>query len=475
MTSFRDLFANYTPPRNLPQRPQQRRGDFSGLTELEEIMKRSIDEPEYCVFLHPSEKRNYTPEELMALERRDFQTRLFILATQCAGDTVFLRTHHTDNAGHESHLNYVRDYLKAAHVTENSTCAKSCLTTLLTMCFELPQHDYYTFATSLASGLSNNGQNTHFEICDAMAPRKEVVPKLRMKLCLLMDVIFGKMATKKFLLDDKRSNIFRLVHCKTKYSRNRSSIYTALFSFTLQLCLTAYVGLEQTGPPTEEEPTRYNFSMFTLAIFTLTYSFLVAYSTISETIEAYKILFRGIGPLMLMDFIVNIILPLVLAYYGFQLILSETSFIDAVLNTTALLFIPEIDDQLPQILGYREDDIIRNYLITESMKDYDKVHQIPNESLTHKELDRRKVICGVEFGDYYITNGIEQGINTQNGQAFQPYQVTQTRNRPVQIDPSTSVTSDCLLRKIEWSYTTGFPRTTTPRIGLLILTKLDGQ
>jgi len=482
----RNLSASFTSATNPPPRPQLR-GNFSGLIDLEEIMRRSINPPDVCVFLHPTEKRDYTPEELVSLNRRDFQTRLFICATQCAGDTVFLRTHHTDNAGYQSHFNYVRDYIKAAHVTRNSTCAKSCLTALLTMCFELPPHDYFTFATSLASGLSNNGHNTHFEICNAMAPRPEVVPKLRMKLCLLMDVVFSKIATKKFLLDDKRSNIFRLVHCKTKYSRDRISVYSAIFSFTLQLCLTVYLGLEHIGPsieeekiqccnaPTKEENNEYNIEMLTLAIFTFTYSFIVAMSTISDTVDAYKILFRGISPLMLMDFIVNIILPLILACHGFLLILSQTSFIDAVLNATALLFIPEIDDQLPQILGYREDDIIRNYLITESVKDYDQVEQIPNEDLTAKELNRRNTISGIEFGDYYITNEIEQGINTQQGQAFQPYQVTQTDGRAVQIDPSTTVTSDCLLRKIEWSYTTGFPRTTTPRIGLLILTKLNGQ
>jgi len=475
--SFRNLIACGSNPGNLP-RPNRNRG-ISGLKELEDIMYNSLPDSVNCIFLHPNESRSYTSEELRALGDRDFQTRLLITGTQCAGDTVFLRTHHTDNAGHRSHFNYVRDYLKAAHITKNTTCAKSNLTTLLTMCFELSSSDYYTFATSLASGLSNYGGNTDFEISKLMAPSTEDVPNLRMKLCLLMDVIFNKMAIKKFLLDERRNNIFRLIYCETKHTQKINSFYAAVFSFTLQLCLTLYIGLrvnKGTDLYDSDIPAqfwdKYNPAMFALAIFTFAYSIMVALSTISETLLACKILFKEVGTLILMDLIVNVILPLLLAYYGFLLILSEVSFIDAVLNTTALLFIPEIDDQLPQILGYSDDDIVKNFLINESMKDFDKVTAI---DIKLEEKERTDIVCGLEFGDFYITNMIEQGTIPQKGYGLQPYQVTQVDNKGVQIDPSTTVTTDCLLRKIEWRYTTGFPKSTTPRIGGLTLTKIDGQ
>ena len=182
---------------------------ISGIKELEEIIYKSVSDQDNCIFLHPNETRLYTNKELKALENRDYQAKLFITGTQCAGDTVFLRTHHTDNLSHKSHFNYVRDYLKAAYITRNITCAKSSLTTLLTMCIEQDSSDYYTFATTLASGLSNNGGNTEFEISDLMAPSTKDVPNLRMKLCLLMDVIFNKMAVKKFLLDERVSLILK--------------------------------------------------------------------------------------------------------------------------------------------------------------------------------------------------------------------------------------------------------------------------
>jgi len=461
-------YSDNTPPPEI-----NRNGSVSGLSELEEIMRNAIDNPDTCVFLHPGQRRDYTRDELIALRKRDFETRLFLTSTQCAGDTVFLRTHHTDNAGHESHLNYVRDYLKAAHATR-ITCAKSNLTTLLTMCFELAPSDYYTFAISLASGLSNYGQNTDFEINTSMAPSQADVPDLRYKFCQLMDVIFSKMATKKFLLDDKRSNIYRLVYCKTQYSRSSSSIYSAIFSFTLQLCLTAYIGLQQNTQDAEDEgspKSKCNLSMLALAIFTFTYSFMVAMSTISEALSAYKILFKGVGALMIMDFIANIVLPLLLACYGFFLILSEENFINAVLNTTALISISEIDDQLPQILGYSEDDIIRNFLINESMTDFDAVKDVQVKDLARLDVGA----CGLPFGDFYITNMQERGMIAQRGHAFQPYQVTQIEGKGVQVDPSTTVTPDCLLRKIEWKYTTGFPKSSLPRVGCLTLTKANGQ
>jgi hypothetical protein len=37
-----------------------------------------------------------------------------------------------------------------------------------------------------------------------------------------------------------------------------------------------------------------------------------------------------------------------------------------------LLFIPEIDDHLPNLLGLDDEAIIKNYLIAESKKDFNK-------------------------------------------------------------------------------------------------------
>jgi len=439
---------------------------------IENVMRKNVKDPENCVFLHPDEQRNYTDEELKCLLNRTFETRLFITNTPCAGDSVFLRTHHTDNTLHHSHFNYVRDYLKAAHATKNQTCAKATLTTLLTMCFDLSKGDYYTFAISLASGLSKYGGNTMFEFHDGMVKNREELDAVRGKFCLLMDVIFSKMSTKKFLLDEKQSNIFRLAYCKVKYGKDKTAIVSAFFSFTLQITLCVYVALHQKNSSLND----YNMQMLPLSVFTVCYSSMVAKATIADTLQAYELVFKKVSLLMVMDFVINIILPLALAFYGFVLILCEQDYINAVLNCSALLFIPEIDDQLPQILGYGEDDIIKNFLISEAMEDFDAVTKMADLEFTTIECARRNIVCGLQFGDFYITNMPERGTDAQAGMIFQPFQVTEgTDGNGHQIDPSTTITPDCLLCKIEWQYTTGFPKSSNPRVGCLTLTKIDGS
>ena len=69
------------------------------------------------------------------------------------------------------------------------------------------------------------------------------------------------------------------------------------------------------------------------------------------TIEAFSIYGR-LGPLQIIDSIVNIVIPVVLVVSGIIVIVQEKDFITDVLNTTALLFIPEIDDILPKLLGF---------------------------------------------------------------------------------------------------------------------------
>jgi len=218
-----------------------------GYKDLEKVLRNNVDDPDHCVFLHPGDSRGFTDEELYARKYRDFETRLFVTGTPFAGDSVFLRNFHTDNAPHSSNFNYVRDYLKAFHVIKNRTCAKSVLTTLLTMSFQLEPSDYYSFAISLASGLSKNAANTDFETSQTSNSKVEetdieerdrlvkesasfrIVSQrrklhddgednglIRRKLCFLMDIVFKRLAVRKFLVDDQQNNIYRLVHCRTK-------------------------------------------------------------------------------------------------------------------------------------------------------------------------------------------------------------------------------------------------------------------
>ena len=86
---------------------------------------------------------------------------------------------------------------------------------------------------------------------------------------------------------------------------------------------------------------------------------MVAMATILDIFKAFKSFFKKFGLLVIMDSVINIVIPVALSYFGFIIILCKNDSISAVLNYLALLCIPEIDDQLPKILGYREDEIIK--------------------------------------------------------------------------------------------------------------------
>jgi len=470
--------------------------------DLEKVLRANVDDPDHCVFLHPGDSRGFTDEELDARKYRDFETRLFVTGAPFAGDSVFLRNFHTDNAPHSSNFNYVRDYLKAFHVIKNRTCAKSVLTTLLTMSFQLDPSDYYSFAISLASGLSENARNTDFETSQTSNSKVEetdieerdrlakesasfrIVSQrrklhddsednslIRRKLCFLMDIVFKRLAVRKFLVDDQKSNIYRLVHCRTKYSDDKKSIFIALFAFILQVSLATYVVLEVLFPPPENEDLK--IKMLPLAIFTSMYSLMVTVTNWNESFHAYQV-YGKIGVLQMMDLVMSAFIPALLTVTGFIVIVKESRIVDGVLNSTALLFIPEIDDHLPHILGLQIEEIVQNFLVAESITTFDDIAKLGNEEFTLHEKAKRNITTGVQFSDFYITNMPEQGATDDT--PFQPYQVTIDHNdMGDQIDPSSFVTIDCLLKRIEWRYTTGYPRTTKPRIGYLHLTKINDE
>mmetsp|Transcript_12605 Transcript_12605/g.15998 ORF Transcript_12605/g.15998 Transcript_12605/m.15998 type:complete len:302 (+) Transcript_12605:3-908(+) len=184
----------------------------------------------------------------------------------------------------------------------------------------------------------------------------------------------------------------------------------------------------------------------------------------------------------MMDFCVNSILPIVLLFSGFLIILLSDSFIESVLNTAALLFIPEIDDQLPSLLGYTDSVIYKRYLTFTAMKKFDHICLLKDEQITEKCLRLLNDAIGVQFSDFYLTNWPEQGATPGKGIHFQPYQVREGITidgvqMGHQLSPSTIVTEKCLIRKIVWSYTVSekHDRSTKPRIGYLRLEMLNGR
>ncbi|CAB9518354.1 expressed unknown protein [Seminavis robusta] len=508
------------------------------------------------VFLHPEEvgERDFTIEELHKIEFRPFPSRIFITNLQLKWITAWLRTRHTDHHDSKSSFNYVRDVIKADAITNNPPGAKYALTELLNMCYEMNESEYYSFACTLASAFSNRGENTEFEKSLLIHPTRldaieaELGHKIksdeemdilvaeqersRKRLIQLLDIVFSKLKQKKILVDEKKDNIYRLVHCMTKYTGRRLPYFYTIFSFFFQVCAASYVALSLTdlGGNQEESmilqdwgPSLVTQNIF-LAVGTACYGFMVACPEMSSTLQMFRYLHRReFSWLFFLDFIVNFVLPITMAFCGFLVVLRADNFLEGVLNAVALIFITEIDDQLPRLLELDTKDIVQGFLIDQAMEEY-------------KSQDRDKEIPAIEFSDMIITNTAESGSIPTSGITFQPYEVFDGDDgeREVSVDsPSTpfcpsgamsrsstserrrrssmfsasqveqrgrssllssprggerrtgqqvankrQVSAHCLLRKIEWQYTGDkeglFAGSTRPRIGRLILHKLRG-
>ena len=427
--------------------------------------------------------------------------RLSLNVTFLTQTKVFLRTHHSDNHPHESGVyNFVRDMLKASKHKNTHTAAKSTLTRLLNIALDMPESDYRTFAITMASGLSCYGSNTSFELkgsndVNAILRESQSPEILRAELCILMHIMFTKIQKYNFMVEEGGSNSYRLIYCRLQTSKEKAPYGIAIFSFVFQIVLTLYVFLQFKDNIVGKEeicdfdnndddcmPYHYsNWRMLPLATLTTIYSALLAYPIMNEIPDAWNI-FGSYGILQMMDFIVNGILPSVLLLFGFFVIWGQGSYIEAVLNTAALLFVPQIDDELPQLLGLKPDLIVKNFLIKETIDEFNKLHH--KDYATRKRLklkyysQAKKEGLGVQFADHIITNMVEQGSDPSEGFLFQPFQVRQGEEEgDHQIDPCCFVTENCLIRKISWRFTVfkPNPNTSRPRIGYLKIETLLGD
>jgi hypothetical protein len=451
------------------------------LEKLEEIITEHCNDSQPPVFLHPKDvgNRDYTDDELQNVRSRDFQSRLFISNTNIKGQTAALRTRFSDNHAHTSHFNVVRDIIKTFHSTKNFTSAKTHCTELLSKFLQYKPDSqasiskYYTFAVSVASSLSNFGEGTSFEHDIAMVKDSRDEDIARLKLCLLMDIIFSKISMFHFLVYEEGTNSFRVAYCQSKCNRkDKQPFLFAAFSFLLQFCLTAYVVLENVTEGIDE----WHVRNLPLAILTLIYGTMIIYPSLRDKEQAFNFYGNKYSLLQQMDFFVNHTLSTILVFSGFVVIMIQQSFIEAVLNSAALLFIPEIDDQLPSLLGFDESAMIENFIIAESLKTFDKIVAMPEEKLTRQYLRTVNKAIGVEFSDYFLTNIREQSSLPSVGQTYQPYQVKKGSDSfGHQIYPSNFVTPDCLVRKLVWSYTLFNVHGSKPRIGRLRIETIKGE
>lgn len=232
-------------------RAERAKGDFDNsissgasndYTKLNAIMEANCRENLPIIVVDPDEDREeYTTTEVASLSQRDFKTRLFISALHSTDNSFWVRTHHTDTAIHalSEIFSYIEDYFEAAYARKNHIAAKATVTAGLTELLEMDKDEYCAFATIMGSGLSKNGGNTSFEIDNALVSSVKDIDIARRRLVILMDIIFNKIIIRRFLIDEDKVNIFRLIHCQTKGQRNKKSFVYAVFSFMLQACMVS--------------------------------------------------------------------------------------------------------------------------------------------------------------------------------------------------------------------------------------------
>lgn len=444
--------------------------------ELQAIMTNFCTDAQPILAYYPpldgdeSSEELYSEHDFASIQTRDFRTRIFFSNFEIEGNNAWIRTHHTDCAVRD-HIDYVREYFEAAVVAQNHIAAKAALTGILDCIFNMDDREYYNFATIMASGLSLNGQCVSFEEKSSQNYRQlgqefaqidirgegmtqsqaDNMSMERKRLLLLMDIIFSQISTKQFL--DNNKNIFRLVHAKIKGNKNKTSLAYCLFSFFLQGCLAGFVvaqtlSLNRQGVKTQDD---LRWGLYLLATLGSVFGLASAAPDMTNWRTIYKLFGNQIGLIYLIDVAVNILIPIILVCVGWYLVTLQGDYINGVIMTTALLFIPQIDDQLPDLLGFEADAITENFIIYEAKLAYnryleltdDDVNQIfsggnaktnkknkLNTSITRTDIENQSLSSthtvedqdfGIDFSDFFLTNSVKEGSDSH--EFIQPFNV----------------------------------------------------
>jgi transcriptional regulator of heat shock response len=141
-----------------------------------------------------------------------------IMILQTKGNTVWLRTRHTDHHRHNSSFIQIRDAFNADAITNNPSGARDSVTKILDMFYRMHESDYYSYACTVASALSNGAENVTFEKELLFHParkgrdqlqEREEQQRARDRLLKLMDIVFSNLREKKSLMERYKPNIYR--------------------------------------------------------------------------------------------------------------------------------------------------------------------------------------------------------------------------------------------------------------------------
>ena len=93
------------------------------------------------------------------------------------------------------------------------------------------------------------------------------------------------------------------------------------------------------------------------------------------------------------------------------------------LNTAALLFISEIDDELPGLVDLDESFIIKNFLTWGTNHEFDKIRELTDHQINEDCVKKKDDAIGVQFSDFYLTHWPEQGSSPEECIHFKPHEI----------------------------------------------------
>lgn len=168
------------------------------------------------------------------------------------------------------------------------------------------------------------------------------------------------------------SNIYRQVHCIVNRGGNTNLIQPyayAMFTVLLQAAMFSYVFAHSvTNLP------RYEESMLNLplALVVVVYQMLLLMPEVRDTLALGASGFWDCGRysvLRFFDVVSNIVMPLVLLPIGVMLVLTSENLLEAVLSSTAVLFIPTLDNDIISLMGGADRDTVKKHVVQETIHD----------------------------------------------------------------------------------------------------------
>lgn len=247
---------------------------------------------------------------------------------------------------------------------QSITAAITNVSDLLKMVLENYDSDCSSFKCILASSISNNN-GIEFISKDQKIPSDIFAENY----VILAVKIFSAMRKTK-AGNAHGSNIYRLVHCIVNQGGNSNKFYPyayAIFTVSLQACMFAYVFSHSlVNMPKHEEST----TNLPLALLVFVYQFLLLLPEVRDTVALSSSGFwkgKDYCMLRIFDVVANIIMPVVLLPIGIMLVLTAENLLEAVLSSTAVLFIPTLDNDIINLMGESDKDIVKKFIAQESI------------------------------------------------------------------------------------------------------------